>query len=797
MNGKKDKAPAEAIQRTNNNLPTGTINPPNGPAMIQIIDVGPSNLGPVGYGGGGAVAAKPAGINILGAVLRRWWLVLLVALVVGGGGILAANRLVAPTYESEALVLYISVQSAQQNNRLAVASDPADIVRTHMELLTKPEISLKAAAMPELQQALPWLRGLDVQVPAVDKMVVNKLRGICEALQVKSTPELISIHTEKPDPYVAAAVVNAFADAFAEHCAERVMGRDGVRQKKLKEQVAEQDAFIDSINKSKAELMQKNDFDLENARKAGIAQELQGLQMKRSEAEIRAMAARAELAKYKTAPDQKALNAQLQLDLKARIQAEKEKDSLLMAAVGQKGATDENLAKAKADGKADLHYDVVVAKKAFEKAKEEVIRRENEIAGAIEAKVKEEQALMVTSKAQEAQDALDMALAQEKEYDKKMAEMGEEHRRIAVEVLKLEQLNATLTRIQEQRDALWKQLVGIDQDLKSNPDAIITVAERADVPQKPTDDKRVKVQAASVIGGLFLGIYLALIADKFDKRLRHPRDIEPLLGAPVLGMIPRIAELKRAKGELARNLIAEEFRLIRTQLLFGHPDKQFRTICVTSPAPGDGKTSLAVNLAISLAKAGRRVLLVDADMRNPDIHRIFDLPEAPGFAELLLNTADPAAAIKKTDIENLDVLASGLPIGRPSELLSRPDAMPLLELLADTYDQIVFDTAPLLPVSDTHVLLSMVDGVICSFNAQVDRDTIAMVEEILRRGRAKVIGSVMNQVKYKQSTTYHRGKSAYSSYYYGGAREESSAKTPKPSLAESAVTTLPHEKDED
>ncbi|HEV8292656.1 MAG TPA: Wzz/FepE/Etk N-terminal domain-containing protein, partial [Tepidisphaeraceae bacterium] len=332
MNGKKDKVPSDAIQRMDHNLPVGTINTPNGPALIQIIDVGPSNLGPVGYAGGGSAAAKPAGINILGAVLRRWWLVLLVAMVVGGGGILAANRLVAPTYEADALVLYVSMQSAAQNQRMVVASDPADIVRTHMELLTKPEISLKAAAKPELQQALPWLRGLDLQDPAVDKMVVNKLRGICEAIQVKSTPELVQIHTEKPDPFVAAAVVNAFADAFVEHCAERVMGRDGVRRRKLDEQVKEQEALMEQLNKAKAELMQKNDFDLQNARKAGIAQEFLSLQSKRTEAQIRAMAAKMELAKYKSAPDEKALQAQFQLELKKRIEEEKGKDSLLQAA---------------------------------------------------------------------------------------------------------------------------------------------------------------------------------------------------------------------------------------------------------------------------------------------------------------------------------------------------------------------------------------------------------------------------------------------------------------------------------
>ncbi len=795
MNGRKNNVPSDAIQRMQNSLPMGTINTPNGPAMIQVIDIGSSQVLPY-MGGGGVAAAKPAGINILGAVLRRWWLVLLVALVVGGGGILAANRLVAPTYETESLVLYTLVQSAQQQ-RNVVASDPADIVRTHMELLTKPEISLKAAAKPELQQALPWLRGLDLNDPAVQKMVANKLRGICDAVQVKSTPELISIHTEKADPFVAAAVVNAFADAFVEHCAERVMGRDGVRSRKLREQVAEQEAYIERLNKTKAELMQKNDFDLQSARKAGIAAEYQGLQFKRSEAQYRAMAAKAELAKYKAAPDERALHAQLQLDLKKRIEEERGKDSLLQAAIAEQVSAYATYAQQKGEfGKTEENRDVILAKTRMKRAEEQVTKRDNEIAGAIEAKVKEEQSLIVTSKAQEAQEVLNLALAQENEYNAKLGEMKEEHRTIAVEVLKLEQLNATLARVQEQRDALWKQLVGIDQDLKSNPDAIITVAERSDIPQKPTDDKRVKVQAASVIGGLFLGIFLALVADKFDKRLRHPRDIEPLLGAPMLGMIPRISELKRAKGEHARNLIAEEFRLIRTQLLFGHPDKQYRTICVTSPAPGDGKTSLAVNLAISLAKAGRRVLLIDADMRKPDIHRIFNVPETPGFAELILNTTDVASAIKKTDVENLDVLPAGLPIGRPSELLSRPEAMPLVTMLSEMYDQIVFDTAPLLPVSDTHVLLSMVDGVICSFNAQVDRDTIGMVEEILRRGRAKVIGSVMNQVKYKQSTSYQRGKSAYSSYYYGGDREQPARKA-APSLADAAIATLPNEKDEE
>src|SRR5205823_3023644 len=151
---------------------------------------------------------------------------------------------------------------------------------------------------------------------------------------------------------------------------------------------------------------------------------------------------------------------------------------------------------ARGEGQTEENRNVVLAKLAMKRAEEAVTKRENEISGAIEAKVKEEQALIVTSKAQEAQAALDMALAQEKEYDRKLEEMTQEHKTIAVRMLELEQLNSALARVQEQRDALWKQLEGISQDIKSNPDAIISVAERADIPQKPTDDKRMKVQAA-------------------------------------------------------------------------------------------------------------------------------------------------------------------------------------------------------------------------------------------------------------------------------------------------------------
>jgi capsular exopolysaccharide synthesis family protein len=776
--GKKNSSNG-AIQRASKDVPAPLIDTPAGPAVIQIIDMPSGGLGPVMAGNGGAAAHKPSGINILGAVLRRWWLVLLVAFVIGGSGVLLAGRIVKPTYEASSFVLYHHINTSRDSGP-GVASDASDMVRTHIELLTKSDISLIAARSPELQQALPWLKTYNLDSPADQKEVARQLKGICEAVKFRDT-ELVQIYTERSDGYQAAAIVNAFADAFVRYCSEHVLGRNAIMRRQLEEQFAQQDALLKSLVNEKSDLMLKHDFALQDAKKQNVIQMFNTVEAEKQKAEIQYIAAQTQLEQFlKNMNNESALPAQHQLDRKRRIEEEKAKDSILQGLVAARVTAEGLYLELRGKGMKDEHYDVIMAKARIKESDELILSREAEIAAAIDAKVAEEQKLMVAADADKAQALVTGLKQQIDEYNKRLVSMGEEAKRLAHEQQKVQRLESEIVLVGQRVGKLSEALSGLDIDLKSHPDAVIMVAERAEVPQVPTSDKRVKVQAASLIGGLFLGIFLALLVDKFDKRLRHPRDIEPLLGAPMLGMIPRIQELKRAKGENARSLIAEEFRLIRTQLLFGNPSLQHKTMAICSPQPGDGKTSLAVNLAISLAKAGRRVLLIDADLRKPDIHRIFNVPETPGFAELIQRTSDAAAAIRKTDIELLQVLPAGLPMSRPCELLSRPDVHEVLDELGENYDHIVFDTAPLLPVSDTHVLLGMVDGVICSFNAEVDSDTVKQMEEILRRGRANVIGSVMNQVKYKQSTAYQRGKSAYSSYYSsprGGGADARAAAT--------------------
>lgn len=768
-----------------------TVQTAGGPATIQIIDMGGAGLIPAG-GGGGAGGGKPGGINILGAVLRRWWLVLLVAVVVGGGGGILAHRFVNPAYEAYATVLYHPVIAAA-GSRFPANTDPSDIVRTHMELLTKPEISLLAARDPELQQALPYLKGVDLENPAVQREVARKLRGICEALRIKDT-ELVQIYTSQKDGFTAAAVANAFADAFVKHCSERLLGRDGVRRKELEKQVASLEAYMNELVRRKTKLMTDNDFELQARNKDHTIAQIQKYQELKNEADLKRIAALADVERLtKTAGNPEQLPARFQLERKKRIEEEQLKDAVLQALTEVQMNAHRNMMAERAAGKLDGHRDVVIAKAHLEAATAKVRDRMGEIAGIIDKKIAEEQRLTVLNDWEQAQARLSDLEKQVAGYETAMAAMGKEARRLAAEQEKLNQIEVEYKRVSKQYDDIWAQYNNINVDANSQGDALILVAERAETPTTPSDDKRMKVQAASVVGGLLLGILLALVADKLDPRLRHPRDIEPLLGAPMLGMIPRIDELKRIKGDQARALIAEEFRLIRTQLLFNVPSAQHRVICVTSPAPGDGKTSLAVNLAISLAKAGRRVLLTDADLRKPDVHRIFQTPEAPGFSELIQGTADATSAIRHSDIENLDILPAGHQGYRPCEILSRPETPQVLDLLAELYDHVILDTAPLLPVSDTHVLLPLADGIICSFDAQVDRAAVTEMEAILKRSRTPVIGSVVNQVKYRQSGAYQRSRSTYGSYYTTPASTDPAPRSEPPNAA---IATLDHDPDQ-
>ncbi|NPV27277.1 MAG: CpsD/CapB family tyrosine-protein kinase [Firmicutes bacterium] len=216
--------------------------------------------------------------------------------------------------------------------------------------------------------------------------------------------------------------------------------------------------------------------------------------------------------------------------------------------------------------------------------------------------------------------------------------------------------------------------------------------------------------------------------------------------------------------------VAEAYRTLRTNITFSALDKPFRTLMVTSAGPEEGKSTTLANLAIAMAQAGSRILVVDCDLRKPLQHKIFSLSNRQGVTNLLVENLDAEQVIQSSVVPNLDVLTSGPIPPNPSELLGSKRMQSLLPRLVERYDCVLLDTPPAVAVTDAAVLAPHVDGVILVIRAGVAKiEMLKEAKSLLDNANARIIGTVLNGVKYDGDD--------YQYYYYYGERKK---RKPKP-----------------
>lgn len=216
-----------------------------------------------------------------------------------------------------------------------------------------------------------------------------------------------------------------------------------------------------------------------------------------------------------------------------------------------------------------------------------------------------------------------------------------------------------------------------------------------------------------------------------------------------------------------KSVAAESFRTLRTSLHYSADKDKTKMIMVTSPGPGDGKTMVVTNLATSLAQAGSKVLLVDADLRKPRCHRSFSLSNRQGLTNVLVDGGDPLQMAQKTSMASLSVLTSGPIPPNPAELLDSDAMNNLLVDLRDSYDHILVDSPPTGPLADASILASKVDGIILVLVAGETRIDVAQdIKDTLERAQGKVLGIVLNKVKYNSNEYKYRY------YYYDDDKEQ-------------------------
>ena len=259
--------------------------------------------------------------------------------------------------------------------------------------------------------------------------------------------------------------------------------------------------------------------------------------------------------------------------------------------------------------------------------------------------------------------------------------------------------------------------------------------------------------ALAILGGLVTGAAAALLANRMDLRVRSLDALRDLLDLPLLGRVPEKAFVN---GSGSLGLIArsepfspqsEAFREVRTHIDLANRDRTIRVIQVTSPRPGDGKSTTASNLAIGLAHAGRRVLLVDADLRRPTQDAIHAQPGERGLTQLLQGTLPVHHAIRPSGIANLDLLVAGTAPSNPSELLMSLRFAELLATVRQSYDLVIIDSSPLLSVADAAILGSLVDAVVLVARpSNLRRSDAQRTREILKGLGTRVLGIVANRV---------------------------------------------------
>lgn len=251
--------------------------------------------------------------------------------------------------------------------------------------------------------------------------------------------------------------------------------------------------------------------------------------------------------------------------------------------------------------------------------------------------------------------------------------------------------------------------------------------------------------------GLMIGIGGAVLLEQMDTRLRTREDVERALDPiPVLVTVPELpAELSRDRRFAVeadpRGLVAEAFRILRTNVQFLAVDQPIRRVLVTGALAGDGKTTVSANLAASLATAGYSTLLMEADLRRPTVHEYIKARPSPGIAEVLLGRASLDAAIRKTSVDGLSILTSGAIPPNPSELLGSQRMVEIVEEVSAMHDVVVLDTPPTLPVTDAVVLAPRTDGVILVVRAnETHRDAVRAAAEQFQRVGVRILGVVFN-----------------------------------------------------
>jgi polysaccharide biosynthesis transport protein len=351
---------------------------------------------------------------------------------------------------------------------------------------------------------------------------------------------------------------------------------------------------------------------------------------------------------------------------------------------------------------------------------------------------------------------------------------------------------------QELYDGILQRLkeVGVVAGIQENNISVVDAARAPGGPFRP--DLRKNLAIASLLG-LMVGVGLALLLEFLDNTIRRVEDVERLVDRPVLGMVPLVRGRERSKEPVKahgpgrdlshvcathpKSSMSEAFRSLRTSLMFSTPEGMPKSLLVTSSAQGEGKSTTAANIATVLAQNGARVLLIDADLRRPSLHKDFAQPRSPGLTNCIAQaeragTPVDGPAIHATSVPGLSVMPAGHSTPSPAELLSSSRLVKVLADCRQLFDHVIVDAPPILGLADAVILSRIVDGVVLvAASGSTGKENFRMSVRRLRQVQAPLLGVVLNRVDL-ESPEY----AYYSAYYYHYEGEQDHRESALPGL---------------
>lgn len=366
--------------------------------------------------------------------------------------------------------------------------------------------------------------------------------------------------------------------------------------------------------------------------------------------------------------------------------------------------------------------------------------------------------------------------SQIEETDNKIAEL-QKSRIGLTSASQIANIERQINDLTQKLDDLRSNYAGFLANSQEGAVNILSVVEPSNLPTRPTGTNKMLIIILAGMVGFSLGTGAAYLLEYLDRTVKTTSDVERIFKLPVIGYISQIAD-NESNGSKATvvaqnpmSILAENFRMLQSNIDFFRVSNPITTILITSPSQGNGKTTVASNLALSISQDEQDVILVDADLRRPAVHKALDMSEGPGIADVINNREEIQNVIRewKHDEERLKVITTGYRQQNATEVIGSKKLASTLSKLKENHDLIIIDAPPLI-IADSYNLASRADGVIIVMEpGQTSDDQAKAIREQLNRAGARVIGIVFNKVSEESATTYgdQPYQALYAPKYYG------------------------------